>query len=163
MVRRIAAAGFGIGFAVLAGAMTGGCAEACTEVGCADGARVSLEPPLMEEGSYRIEVDIGDETLACDVVRNRVCENGIWVSMRTKSYEVQDGDSKRLEVVELPGIESIRLDSRTPERFTLRVFRDDAMVLSESVTPSYRKFQPNGPECDGDHYCRAGDATVRTD
>lgn len=164
MVLRIASVGFGFAFAVLASSIAGGCAPlGCTEMGCADGATVALEPPLTEEGAYRVEVDIGDETLGCEVDRNRSCENGIWARMPSKSSEVGEGDAKRIKVVDLPGIESIRLDSRTPERFTLRVYRDDALVLSETVTPSYRKFQPNGPECDGDHYCRAGDATLRTD
>jgi len=163
MIQRIASVGLGFAFAVLASTISGGCAPLeCTERGCADGATVALEPPLTEEGAYRVEVDIGDERLGCEVARNRICE-GIWVRMPSESSEVGVGDAKRIKVVDLPGIESIRLESRTPERFTLRVYRDEALVLSEMVTPSYRKYQPNGPECDGDHYCRAGDATVRTD
>jgi len=165
MFQRIAATGLGFAFAVLASAISGGCAVplGCSLMGCADGATVSLEPPLTEEGAYRVEVDIDDETLGCEVVRNRICENGIWVQMPSRSSEVGEGDAKRIKVVELPGIESIRLDSRTPESFTLRVYRDEALVLSETVTPSYRKYQPNGPECDGDLFCRDGDTTLRTD
>jgi|GEM_PF-1389400 len=162
---RIAAAGFGLGFAVLTGGMAGGCgwlSKECTLVGCVEGVEISLQPPLTEEGTYRVVIETDDERLECEVDRHRSCPN-VYVQTPIRTYEIQAGDTTRTEFEELPGIESIHLEGRTPKRFTLSVFRDDVEVLRHTLEPTYRKSQPNGPECDGNYSCRNADETVRTE
>lgn len=158
MVLRIASVGLSLVFAVLTSVTAAGC---CSEMGCLDSVGMPLEPPLTEDGAYRVEIDTGDERLECEVVRDRGCPDGIEVQMRRRVYEVEVGDATRQQVEELPGLELIRLVRKAPEEFTLHVFRDDVEVLRETVTPTYREYQPNGAACGGS--CRAGSATVHTD
>ena len=165
MNSRIAGLGFGLGLVVLAAAMAGGCgllSDTCTLAGCEDGVWISLQPPLTVEGDYWVVIDIDDESLECPVVPDRSCP-GISVGMPRRSREIHVGETTRTEWEDLPGVVSIRLERRTPERFTLRIFRDETEVLRQSVKPAYHKNQPNGAECDGDYYCTGASETIRTD
>lgn len=165
MTQKITSTVFGLGLAVVATGMAVGCwiPLGCSDMGCVDGVRISLQPPLTEEGSYKVVLDFRDERLECEVVPDQSCDNGIYVETRRRVYEVQAGGTTRTMVETLPGIESISMTGTTPKKFTVRVYRDDVEVLSETLTPSYRKNHPNGEECDGDYFCRNAGVTVSTD
>lgn len=120
-------------------------AGACTDIGCAGGFRLSVEPRGgWPEGAYRFAFDIdgrmltctgslplkpcGEASLTCDGTGVRISESGCALPASAQSFS-------DISFEGYPG--AARVD----------VFLSDASVAHADYQPSYQVSQPNGAGC----------------
>jgi hypothetical protein len=145
-----------LGISLVMAAIVGdlaGCGGPCTDIGTAHGAVLHLDSRAAV-GMYRVEVDVGAETLllvytttadgqaacvSCEDTRGALSFRAAWLlSNEPVSTFLASDVTLNLR----------RTDETTgPAQFQLRIYRDDVLVTEEEVRPSYRTTEPRGDGC----------------
>ncbi len=126
-------------------ALASGCGQGCTMVGCSDGLWLDVVARCWPDGAYEVSGALDGEPFAFELVLPGPGGGGASADGRV---------SARIDDRFLLEIDDAR--SRTVE---LRIRRDELVVFEETWNPEYRKFRPNGEDCEP--VCRvAGRETV---
>lgn len=113
----------------------------CTEIGCLDGIRFTMTPPVAAEVTIELT---GDISLTC----TQALRSGIG-GCRDAGLTLSTDEQWRLASVEIGG--------RHPKAIAIRVLAAGVVEREVSATPKYRDDQPNGPDCGG---CRVATVDV---
>jgi hypothetical protein len=117
----------------------------CTDIGCHDGLVVSVLPTSSwPHGAYRFTIEADETTtictgalplpdcntraITCDADEPMITESGCALSESTHAF----GDI---------------VFSSTPASVAIAVTLDDDPIATETWTPTYQTFEPNGPGC----------------
>jgi hypothetical protein len=145
----------------------GGLGKSCTEIGCGDGASLSLKAPgTWRAGRYVFGFEMGGQSFTCTaqlpadlpgvgVVRSLPCTgadagafNAAFVQ-ETVCMEQRSRDAVSESCTPLPGRFTLQVDIRgTPEVVGVRVERDGVEVTAQDVALAYQESRPNGPGCE---------------
>jgi hypothetical protein len=120
--------------------------KACTEIGCVDGLRVSLEPSARwPAGEYRFDFVIDGTPATCTgALPLPGCEQG--GALRCTGAPVQIGESGCALPPLEHGFSDISLTS-APAHLKVTISRDAQVIGERELRPSYQRSQPNGPDC----------------
>lgn len=122
----------------------------CTAMGCLDSLKVRFEPPLVEEGSYLIEVELEEDGFQCPAALPRA-------EREVPCFSSSGDQTRDLRLEYSPEGELLGFwISMAPAEVKVGVSREGITLATQVVSPEYERFYPNGPECDGDYYCRDG-------
>jgi len=133
--------------------------RACTQIGCVNGFRISLDPGSdMAAGAYRFEVDIDGALTTCEGnLPLAACEAG--PSITCSSDAVSIGESGcAMEPASQGFGEVLFANPRNPKAVKLTVSRDGEVIGAGEFTPEYERVQPNGPDCEPT--CEYAEATL---
>lgn len=139
--------------------------KSCTAIGCSDGAFLTLAPgdAPWPEGSYAIELETPDAMHTCTItvpddlpeqpgsVLTLPCEPQLSVSLMAEAVctEQRSGDAISQSCTPVPDRWSLNATLEgTPDSLHVRVARDGAQVLEETLALDYEESRPNGPDCD---------------
>lgn len=134
--------------AAIASELTG-CAGPCDRAYYPSGALLHLDSRAAV-GMYRVEVDIGTETLLVAYTTSNdgqatcvsVCED------TQGGFRLGSMFGSASSPAEDVAFNLRRTDEATgPERFQLRIYRDEVLVTDEEIRPSYRTAEPHGEGC----------------
>lgn len=127
---------FGL-FLVLLGTGLGGCGGECTDMYVPDQVRVAFEPAIADAGHWQIEIAGAIET-GCALNLPVTSEDDGRAACEAAQVLITLNDDVW---------EGITLFEAAPDSFTLRLYRDEALVLETVATPSYETSEPNGEGC----------------
>lgn len=116
--------------------------DGCTEIGCADGFTVQLQPELSTPGAIEVEVALDGEVVTCattlplDGDAPGGCEDdrvSLWLS----------GSALPADQHRVTGLSV----ATTPTTIAITIRRDGEVVAQGEYTPAYETLQPNGEDC----------------
>ena len=119
-----------------------GCGDSCTEIGCADGVRITLATPVpLQAPEVVVTVNIDGTKVSCPIAPTATsCVAG------ALTVTVQD---QAIRVLELAG---------APEHIGVTITSSSTTLLTGEVVPHYETSYPNGSDCPGE--CKHADATL---
>jgi len=119
-----------------------GCATTCTDAGC--GPSMSLEIRAADgtwpDGVYALELSVDGVAHTCSMTLpdDIPASGGLALS----------GCGLTLSPDQVAGQYTLRSwSSSTPRTLSVRVTRDEALLIDETRTVAYEDSRPNGPEC----------------
>jgi len=145
--------------ALLAALLSSGClTQMCTDAGCSDALTIHLKALDWVSGAYVVSITESERTFECAFEKGTTGAGG---QAGGQSQDESWGVAQRCEQTagdpaelwgapEMWGNETegvFIVIRRAAERVPVSVRRDAALLLEAELTPSYVKFQPNGPEC----------------
>jgi hypothetical protein len=158
---------------VVTGFVTAGCFEhgVCTLIGCVDGLRIEITgaDAALPAGMHTIRATTPAGTSSCtftwppESVANgwsvsAQCQAGLSVLISQKTVcTASDPTSSRCDPVPGQFQEAIQV-SGTPASVELEERTGDTVLVSQTVTPTYRESRPNGPHCEP--VCRQAEAKL---
>jgi len=127
---------------------TAGCfvpPQGCTEIGCANGLNISLQKTSgsWEPGMYSVEIDADGKKITCTT---QIPLSGSNPSSCDDAAVLLGVSGSALPASE-HGLSDLIFQS-TPKQVSVTVSRDGAMLATKDLTPTYKKSQPNGPDCE---------------
>ena len=139
------------------------CSGVCTAVGCQDGfsAKVHRTDGSFPSGTHQIDVVADGVSLSCTFTfplptvagggtSEPSCPPGMTVSVlpATDCTETNSGSTSAETCTDIPGqfVEWITLTG-TPAEVQAQQFVDGALILDETVAPTYQEVAPNDAEC----------------
>jgi hypothetical protein len=145
-----------------------GCDElshSCTDIGCNDGASITLRTDdwRWREGVHEIDFTFGGQTRMCslrvpeDIPEERgrsvdlLCSMGFSALLipRTRCMEVRTADAISQSCEEVPGQSYVSAGLQgVVASLRVEVRRDGATIFDRTVSPEYRQERPNGPDCE---------------
>ena len=133
--------------------------RACTQIGCLDGLRLSLDKatPWLP-GDYTFAFELDGEPVECKgALPLPSCDVG--PSLRcTPDALVQIGESGCALPPAQHGFSDITIE-RAPKQVSLKISHDDQpLLVGADITPDYKTTQPNGPGCEPT--CRSASSAV---
>jgi hypothetical protein len=136
----------------------------CTEIGCADGLTIDLKSSTGDwvPGAYSIDLNVDGTAATCtiqipsspspsNVILGNCTSHTADVSFSSvdqcQSSTLSDG-TKRESCTPIPGhFDQTLTLGGTPGHVALTLSRDGQPLATETVSPVYKVFQPNGPNC----------------
>lgn len=139
------------------GGSNGGSSRVCTEIGCVDGLVISFGRGVeWAPGTYVFSIDAdGVEQTCKGMLPLPPCASGGALTCTGNVATI--GESGCALPASQHGFADIQLRSG-PSKVTLRIERDGVVLADETLVPTYRTSQPNGPNCDP--ICRQASATI---
>jgi hypothetical protein len=121
--------------------------HACTEIGCVNGLTLSFQKAssTWEPGMYSIVIDADGKKITCTTKLPLSATDPAPSSCTDAS--VQLGVSGSALPAAQHGLVGLDFTS-TPAKVTVTVTRDNAMIGTKDFSPTYKKSQPNGPDCE---------------
>jgi hypothetical protein len=121
---------------------------ACTQIGCDEGLVVELRPASgWPEGEYRFEIRAdGAETTCRGTLPLTSCSKpNVTCDVGGVAQIAESGCAMPASTHSFPGI---RFDPKLrPRRVEITIGLDDRIVGEARFSPSFRRIQPNGPQC----------------
>ena len=141
--------------------------KSCTEIGCGDGASVSvIAPGTWPAGRYVFGFEMGSQSVTCTaelpedfpgvgVIRPLPCRSdGVGTLsaafvQETVCMEQRSRDAVSESCTPLPGRFTLQVDiSGTPGVLGARIERDGVEVIAQDIALAYEESRPNGPGCE---------------
>lgn len=118
----------------------------CTEIGCANGLTLTLEPNASwPSGRYEFEFTVDGRGATCTgELPLPACDSGRALSC--VGAPVRIGESGCAMPPSTHGFSDITLND-SPAQVSIVIRHDGRELLRESLSPVYRRSQPNGPGC----------------
>lgn len=134
-----------------------GSPHGCTEIGCVDGLLISFGRGVeWAPGTYVFSMNAdGVEQTCKGMLPLPPCASGS--SLACTGNVAMIGESGCALPASQHGFADIHLRS-APSKVTIRIERDGVVLADETLVPTYRTSQPNGPNCDP--ICRQASATI---
>ena len=147
----------------------------CTEIGCSDGASLTLKTTAgtLPDGTYTLSFSVDGQPYTCSFTApdglprepGRIgaasCDAGFRLNVLPELVctEYRTGDAVSQSCTPVPDrwYFAATLEG-TPAELTVAVERDGVALLDEHRTLAYRDEYPNGPECDP--VCRQASAAL---
>jgi hypothetical protein len=130
----------------------------CTEIGCMNGLVLALEPSAgWPPGRYELELSLDGRAATCTgELPLPACDAG--PALSCAGAPVRIGESGCAMPPNTHAFSDIALNER-PARVSIVIRHDERELLRETLTPTYRRSQPNGPGCPPT--CDSAHATLR--
>lgn len=130
----------------------------CTEIGCTNGLTLALEPNASwPPGRYEFELVIDGRSATCTgVLPLPACDSGSALSCT--GAPVRIGESGCAMSPGTHAFSDITL-SDSPAQVSIVIRHDERELIRETLSPVYRRSQPNGAGCPP--ICDSAHATVR--
>jgi hypothetical protein len=137
--------------------------RSCTEMGCSDGAWVTLAPEgALATGAYEMTIVTPEQTHVCDFkipedlpprgsITSITCQPTLDLGLQQKAEctETRTGDSVSQSCTPIPDRYTLTLNlPGTPQSVSIEVLRDGAELLDVTRSLSYVSARPNGPGCE---------------
>jgi len=140
----------GLAFALTVSApLASGCGNgitqdrACTEIGCNNGLSWSFSRPLRDAGAYVVQLDLDGTKVSCQTsVPFAGCASGSACNSTQVVLE-QSGCALPASEHSIGGVHILS----SPARARITIQRDGALLVSQEITPTYVRSQPNGEGC----------------
>ena len=118
----------------------------CTNIGCSDGLSITLEPNAnWPHGRYEFELTINAQPSKCTgTLPLRACSSG--PALTCVGAAVRIGESGCALPPSAHGFSELWLDG-APAQISITIRHDERELLQNTLKPTYRRSQPNGPGC----------------
>jgi hypothetical protein len=129
---------------------SGAAPKACTEIGCRSGFTIPIVwDNALSPAKYKVELTVDGKKGQCEVRwPYKSCTEAAAVSC---SGDVAFRLVTACKANEPPAtgmvLGPIELDN-TPEKVSLKIWRDKIMTYQRELTPTYKESRPNGPGCE---------------
>ena len=127
----------------------------CTEVGCLDILTLEFDPPISSLGSYVFQFSHSNGSRTCTyhlpTDDKDFCGNDIFIVKKDTNHH----ESKTNVIQPIFGMEI----SMAPKTFTLNIIRDGKNILTQTHSPIYSEYSPNGEGCPPT--CKSGHQRVQ--
>lgn len=131
--------------------------KACPLVGCDDSfsAQISVSASGVPAGTHTVTVTVDGATTSCSfqfppdaatLARGVTCSGNAYVGLTAAQTCQSSGGSETCQPVPGQYVESVTVFG-TPQSVQVQQTVGGAVILDESVTPSYETYQPNGSGC----------------
>ncbi len=139
------------------GGSNGGSPHACTGIGCVDGLFISFGRGIeWAHGTYVFSLNAdGVEQTCKGMLPLPPCASGR--ALACVGDVAMISESGCALPASQHGFGDIQLRSG-PSKVTVRIERDGVVLADETLVPTYRTSQPNGPNCEP--ICRQASATI---
>lgn len=127
----------------------------CTEVGCEDILSLNFDPPISYPGNYIFRFSYVNGSRICEyhipTDDKDTCGNDIVILKKNVNSH-----TPKTNVIE--PISGITI-SMAPKTFTLNIIRNGKKILTQTHSPIYSEYSPNGRDCPPT--CKSGDQQIR--
>ena len=131
--------------ALILGMACAGCGEECTDMGCENPLRITLQPnEAWPRGVYAFELETEAGKAACDGAlplppcgQLALTCTGIPVRISERGCGWAEAEHGFSDIELLSAAELVRL----------RILRDGELLVDRELRPKYQRESPNGPEC----------------
>ena len=115
----------------------------CTEVGCEDFLSLAFDPPISSLGNYIFQFSYANGSRICEyhlaTDDKDLCGNDIYILKKdTNSHKPKTNFIQPISGIEI---------SMAPKTFTLNIIRDGKKILTQTHSPIYSEYNPNGEDC----------------
>lgn len=130
----------------------------CTEIGCMNGLVLALEPSASwPPGRYEFELSLDGRSATCKgELPLPACDAG--PALSCVGAPIRIGESGCAMPPNTHAFSDIALNDR-PAQVSIVIRHDEHELLRETLSPAYRRSQPNGPGCPPT--CDSAHATLR--
>jgi len=119
--------------------------KSCTLIGCQSGLQVQLQRATWPAGSYSLNVILEDATPVVCIVTLPFASVSTGASCSAATVQLQtSGQAMGADQHALTGL----WVQTTPAKVQLVLRRDGAVVLDQTLQPTYTTSRPNGPDCE---------------
>ena len=127
----------------------------CTEVGCLDILTLEFDPPISSLGNYVFQFSYSNGSRTCTyhlpTDDNDSCGNDIFIVKKDTNHQ----EPKTNFIQPISGMEI----SMAPKTFTLNITRDGKKILTQTHSPIYSEYSPNGADCPPT--CKSGQQRIQ--
>lgn len=170
---------YAVAVASIATSACGPFVHQCTEIGCGDGASLTLRPPggAWADGSYTFTATVNKTRHVCafdfsggaplEAAQPLACEapiSGLGASLVQDSEcrEERSQDAVSQICDRIPGSYTLQFYvGGTPPSLGVELMRDGAALIQQSVDLTYEAHRPNGPSCEPE--CQQANAAMTFD
>ena len=127
----------------------------CTEVGCEDVLSLDFDPPISSLGNYVFQFSYPNGSRICEyhlpTDDKDFCGNDIYILRK-------DTNSHKPKTNVIQPISGMTI-SMAPKTFTLNIIRDGKKILTQTHSPTYSEYKPNGTDCPPT--CKSGQQQIQ--
>ena len=127
----------------------------CTEVGCEDILSLDFDPPISSIGNYVFQFSYPNGSRICEyhlpTDGKDFCGNDIFIVKK----DMNSHEPKTNFIQPISGMEI----SMAPKTFTLNIIRDGKKILTQTHSPIYSEYNPNGEDCPPT--CKSGQQRIQ--
>jgi hypothetical protein len=119
----------------------------CTTMGCIDGLTVDVDKQVWPKGKYKFVINADDKSTTCEgALPLPACDKGKALTCKG-DVDVMIAESGCALPPEQHGFGTLTFKGM-PKKVRVVVTRDGKEFAKGDFTPSYKKVQPNGPDCE---------------
>jgi hypothetical protein len=119
--------------------------KSCTLIGCQSGLQVQLQHGTWPAGSYSLNVILDDATPVVCIVTLPFASVSTGATCSAATVQVQtSGQALGADQHAVTGL----WVQTTPAKVQLVLRRDGAVMLDQTLQPTYTTSRPNGPDCE---------------
>jgi hypothetical protein len=131
--------------------------QACTDIGCQNGLRLTWDQGSWKPGAYTVEATLDGIKVTCEgKLPLAACDSGPTFHC-SPSAPLRVGESGCALPEAQHGLSGIDIDA-APAQVRIVVKRDGVEVSAQELTPKYTDSRPNGPQCEP--VCHQASATL---
>jgi hypothetical protein len=121
--------------------------QACTEIGCSNGLSLSFTKATTpwEPGMYQVDIDADGKKITC-TTKLPLTASDPAPSSCTDANVLLGVSGSALPAAQ-QSLSELQFNT-APAHVTVTVTRDGAVIGTKDLTPTYKKSQPNGPDCE---------------